>query len=203
MSARPLDGCSKGSLIDLSPTRSSEREEFRLRRRSLTVDARTFGQRAAQARLIETAPVQAAPRLALYRAFDGEVDTSLIEAWATETGKDVVYPRQEPGAPLSFLRVKTWSPRARGPDRPEGERVDLEQGDVVVVPGVAFDFEGYRLGLGGGHYDRTLPTCPALAIGLAFEVQRVPRLPREPWDQPVDLLVTELDVYDFLGREIL
>ena len=65
--------------------------------------------------------------------------------------------------------------------------------DIVIVPGLAFDPQGYRIGYGGGFYDRTLPKwCPpAIAIGVAFDLQLASEVPREPWDIPVDLIVTD------------
>jgi 5-formyltetrahydrofolate cyclo-ligase len=71
--------------------------------------------------------------------------------------------------------------------------VALEELDAVMMPGVAFSVDGLRLGRGGGYYDATLKRVPlrALRIGLGFDVQVVPSLPREPHDVPLDLLVTE------------
>jgi 5-formyltetrahydrofolate cyclo-ligase len=64
--------------------------------------------------------------------------------------------------------------------------------DVVLVPGVAFSVDGHRLGRGGGYYDAALAALPrALRVGLAFDVQVVAALPREPHDAALDALVTE------------
>lgn len=65
--------------------------------------------------------------------------------------------------------------------------------DCVLVPGVAFDVDGFRLGYGGGYYDRFLSGLRGRVpvIGLAYAWQVVPRLAREPHDRPVDLVVTE------------
>lgn len=66
---------------------------------------------------------------------------------------------------------------------------------TLVVPMLAFDRRGHRLGYGAGHYDRTLAalrrTGPVTAIGLAYAAQEVQRLPDEPWDIPLDMIVTE------------
>jgi 5-formyltetrahydrofolate cyclo-ligase len=65
-------------------------------------------------------------------------------------------------------------------------------GVLILVPGVAFDTQGVRLGRGAGWYDRILPYFPeALKIGLAFEEQITSSLPEEPWDVPMDLVVTD------------
>lgn len=66
---------------------------------------------------------------------------------------------------------------------------------VLIVPLAGFDRRGNRIGYGGGYYDRTLQllreTAPVTAIGLAFAVQELPAIPAEPFDQPLDLIVTD------------
>lgn len=71
-------------------------------------------------------------------------------------------------------------------------RVELERIDLVIVPGVAFDERGYRLGYGGGYYDRLLPRLrpDCVRIGLAFDEQVFDAVPCDHHDQPVHLLVT-------------
>ena len=70
--------------------------------------------------------------------------------------------------------------------------IDPKSLDLVLVPGCGFDLQRYRIGYGGGFYDRFLKTCPqALTVGLAFETQIVDQLPTQPWDHPVDLVLTE------------
>jgi len=63
--------------------------------------------------------------------------------------------------------------------------------DVILVPGIAFDLCGHRMGRGGGFYDRLLPQHRAVCIGVCFDFQCLPVLPTQPHDYPVDLLVTE------------
>lgn len=73
--------------------------------------------------------------------------------------------------------------------------------DILIVPLAAFDGRGYRLGYGGGFYDRTLEGLraggPVTAIGFAFDVQEDADLPTEPTDQPLDLIVTETGIRRF------
>jgi 5-formyltetrahydrofolate cyclo-ligase len=72
----------------------------------------------------------------------------------------------------------------------------MDELDLVVVPGVAFDAEGRRLGRGGGYYDATLALLPrgAARLGVAFEIQVVPAVPEEPHDVRLDGVVTEARV---------
>lgn len=67
--------------------------------------------------------------------------------------------------------------------------------DIVLLPGLAFDRKGHRIGYGKGYYDRFLPRCPnAVRIGLAYDIQVTQALPFEPHDLPVHLIVTQKEV---------
>jgi 5-formyltetrahydrofolate cyclo-ligase len=92
---------------------------------------------------------------------------------------------------LALSSAGLWEPDASRTDRvPEAEI------DLVVVPGVAFDRTGHRLGLGGGFYDRWLPSVSAPRLGLALSLQVVERVPHTGRDQRVDWIVTESDAID-------
>ena len=72
---------------------------------------------------------------------------------------------------------------------------------IVVTPLLAFDAEGFRIGYGGGYYDRTLAALraagPVTAIGVAYEAQEVAEVPRDHFDQPLDWIVTEIGARKF------
>ena len=105
-------------------------------------------------------------------------------------------------APLSFRR---WLPGTTMVPGPFGAMVPEQGGDVVpevlIVPLVAFDRAGGRLGYGGGFYDRTLEMLrkagPVLAIGFAYAAQEAADLPQEPTDQPLDAIVTDAFTLSF------
>ncbi|WP_244814948.1 5-formyltetrahydrofolate cyclo-ligase [Caballeronia sp. Lep1P3] len=102
----------------------------------------------------------------------------------------------QPHAPMAF---HAWRPDSRmKPGRyripvPEDERVTVPE--LLLVPCVGFDAHRYRLGYGGGYYDRTLAAWPAAkkpaTIGIAYEMGRLDALPRESHDMPLDAIVTE------------
>ncbi|MGR3436838.1 MAG: 5-formyltetrahydrofolate cyclo-ligase [Shimia sp.] len=104
-----------------------------------------------------------------------------------------------PGLPLRFAR---WTPGCAMVEGPFRARIpatlDWVVPRVVIVPLVAFDAMGGRLGYGGGFYDRTLEALraagPVTAIGFAFAAQEAEALPLEPTDQPLDMVVTERGV---------
>ena len=83
------------------------------------------------------------------------------------------------------------------------ERPEFMAPEILIVPLVAFDRRGGRLGYGGGFYDRTMEQLRArratLAIGFAYAAQEADALPLEPTDQPLDMIVTEAGVIDLKG----
>ncbi|HEY2418591.1 MAG TPA: 5-formyltetrahydrofolate cyclo-ligase, partial [Steroidobacteraceae bacterium] len=105
--------------------------------------------------------------------------------------------------PLIFhvpVAHEPWLPGTFGIPEPRTDWPRAEP-SVLLVPLLAFDAEGYRLGYGGGYYDRTLAHLRAhhsvTAVGVAFAGQEVPRIPREPNDQRLDMLVTEQGIRRF------
>jgi 5-formyltetrahydrofolate cyclo-ligase len=103
--------------------------------------------------------------------------------------------------PLQFYR---WSPGAQMVEGRFGTRIpaiaDHVVPDVLIVPLLAYDARGYRLGYGGGFYDRTLAQLRAmskvLAIGLAYSAQQQDIVPTEPTDERLDLIVTEAGIFE-------
>jgi 5-formyltetrahydrofolate cyclo-ligase len=125
------------------------------------------------------------PRPAMSEAVaHGKVCLPVIEA----AGKPLTFRKWVPDAPMIEGSYKEMVPE-------KGDRLIPE---VVIVPLVAFDAAGGRLGYGGGFYDRTLELLraarPVLAIGFAYTAQQQNALPLEPTDQPLNLIVTEQGV---------
>jgi 5-formyltetrahydrofolate cyclo-ligase len=122
-----------------------------------------------------------------------------IPAMAAHRGPVGVPVTPKRGLPLSF---REWSPGCRLVDGGFGTSIPAEGNwvvpEVLIVPLVAFDRRGGRLGYGGGFYDRTLAMLraagPTLAIGYAWGAQEDDDLPLEATDQPLDLIVTEAEV---------
>ncbi len=146
------------------------------------------------------AAYRAAAALHCFLAIRSEVDTRPLVAAALAAGKAVAVPVIDEGGVMvhswidsldeaSFGRgqLGTASPLALRPARPG-------QWSLTIVPLLAFDRAGFRLGYGKGHYDGLLAQGAGLALGVAFACQEFPALPHEPHDIPLDLIVTEAGV---------
>lgn len=156
-------------------------------------------------RVLAALPEFAAARAILfYRPMieAGEVDILPLASHALAEGKLVAFPRVEwsaPAAPMTLTRVSDLTKDFDTPIRPPPNplpslpTVSVDQLDLILVPGLAFDHCGRRLGRGGGHYDRLLthPGLHARTIAPAFTLQLVPSLPLEPHDQAVHRVVSE------------
>ena len=137
-----------------------------------------------------------------YVAIDGEVETRPILAQAHADGKRVAVPVTL-SKPKRLIAAEIQDPetdlRHRGPfgipqpPRPGRRRVPIKKLDLVLVPGVAFDRRGRRLGRGGGYFDRFLSEIPPEipSVGLAFRFQLVKNIPWESHDRPVSRVITE------------
>ncbi len=139
--------------------------------------------------------------VALYAAMRGEVDTAPIAAALAAEGVPLAYPRVTLGQrSLTFHRVGSADELAPGTfDIPEplasAPVVPARRIAVFLVPGLAFDRQGNRLGWGMGHYDTTLSNnLEALRVGLAYETQLVDQVPVGGHDLPMHMIVTERGV---------
>lgn len=150
---------------------------------------------------------QSSSTIMFFLSFKSEVDTFPIICRALKMGKRVVVPKTVPAEKkmipslLSDLKADL-EPGLKGIMEPKMSLlrpVAAQEIDLVLVPGVAFDRAGNRLGYGGGYYDRFFPLLRQNTplVALAFEGQLVNEVPTGPYDKKVDLLITEERIYYF------
>ena len=128
----------------------------------------------------------------LYASLPDEVDTTPLISQALQDGKRLFLPVVEG----EVLSLKSYTGEVVigpfGIQEPVGERLlDYKLIDFAVIPGMAFDREGHRLGRGKGYYDRLLPDLPAYRIGLCFPFQLLANVPTDRFDQQVNEVITE------------
>lgn len=172
------------------------RREKMQARENLTPEQRREYSSAIVRRLMELPEYQAARTVMAYRAVKGEVSLEGL------SGKRFVWPLCVGEGEMIALLPEGEDAWQRGycgipePIRQRSKEVSPEEIDLVICPCAAFDSQCRRLGMGKGFYDRYLPRCKgARLVAVAFEVQKVERLPAAPWDVPMDAVVTEKTVY--------
>lgn len=186
---------------DLPATKAELRRHFRAQRRAIQAgDRERFNRRICE-HLVNGLALREHREIAAFLAFDGEPDLEpQLRAWHRQ-GLGIALP-VVPLAGETDMTLRHWAPggdmghNVLGIREPGvGRDVALEELDVVLVPLVAFDASGNRLGMGAGYYDRFLATGPAagppLRVGVAYACQQAPGLPRDPWDIPLHAVVTE------------
>jgi len=155
-----------------------------------------------QTRFLQTELFRQAECLALYSPMHNEVETAEVARQGLLLGKRMVYPRVV-GELLEFVEVcrpDQMTPGAFGIPEPCGSQpVPFAAIDLLIIPGIAFDFAGHRLGYGKGFYDRVLAGCrpDAELVGFGYDFQVVERLPAEVHDRPLTVLVTETRLLRF------
>jgi 5-formyltetrahydrofolate cyclo-ligase len=148
---------------------------------------------SAQERLLANALQHRARMVALYRALPSECGTASVAAALQSAGVEVCFPAVVSGdRGLQFRRSSgVFVAGALGVEEPTGSPVELAGIDLLVVPAIAVDTAGRRLGRGKGHYDATLSAYQGRTVALVFDSQLVPEVPVGEHDRRVGAVCTE------------
>ena len=187
--------------MTIAEAKAAQRRFGRDARSAIPAGERAAAAAALCANLWQLDAVLRASTILLYAAFGAEADLSAFAKKAQAQGKTLAYPVCGEGFTLTAAvpGADGWAVGQYGIRTPVPERSALlqpEQLDLVLVPCTAFDADCRRVGMGKGYYDRYLPRCTrAVKIGIAWEVQRVPRAAVDAHDQRLDAFVTERGIY--------
>lgn len=188
-------------------SRASERRRYRTARNALTRSEQLQHAEAVARRFVASRVMLSFKRFAVYAPGDGELDPSPIADRLLAANKIVALPVVERSRELSFYRYDAETRIVRNrfdipePDTAVAAHVPAAILDVVLVPLVAFDDAGIRLGRGGGYYDATFGVRRhALLVGLAHELQHHAGIVHQLWDVPLDAVITERAARGFTIR---
>lgn len=188
------------------------RKQLRAARHGITAEPR---EKAAQAltKLVQNLPYfQTARNVALYWPADDEINTLPLLNMCLSQGKLCFLPVLCLGSKqsLDFAAYTPATPVIKNryniiePDLNYTAPIPLLDLDIIFIPLVGFDSQGYRLGRGGGYYDATLANLKHIEqnkwpklVGLGYEIQKVPALPLDEWDWRLNAVVTEAQIYNF------
>lgn len=188
---------------EVNSWREAQRTRLIAQRMAVPEDLRREWRRRIDARIMSIFPDLHRGVVALCWPIKGEYDARHVARLLRDRGAITALPVVI--APRTSLVFRAWQPGVamhRGPlgivepcDAPE------VQPDTVLLPVNGWDESGYRLGYGGGFFDRTVATLlrrPRI-IGVGFEIGRLPTIHPQPWDIPLDFMTTEQSVYQWVG----
>ena len=186
---------------DIRQRKKDLRAESSSRRGALTEEERQRVSQKVCRRLLSLICFRETGLLLMYSAVKGEIDLRPLAEEALKRGKKVAFPRVTGKGQMVYclcapsdLVPGTFGIPAPPEDAPVVTGEMLGPSTLLLLPALLFDAEGYRLGYGGGYYDRFLSDFPGIAIGVSARGFIVPSLPHSRYDRPVHILVTEKEV---------
>lgn len=189
--------------MDLT-SKQAIRKHIRQQRREISAQQQQASALALQQQINELNLISDESVIAAYISNDGELSPHCLIETLWQSSTKVTLPVVHPftAGHLLFLSYKPQTTMVNNqygipePQLDVTSVMPIDEVDIVFMPLVAFDKKGNRLGMGGGYYDRTLARKrkSQLFIGLAHDVQELPDLPTEPWDVPLDMIVTPTQV---------
>ena len=193
--------------MTLFEEKNALREKYRALRKSTDPEKAVSASETICARIASLAAFRLASSVLLFAAMPGEPDMSALAGKAFSEGKTVAFPLSEPGGKMTFRIVRSFDELRPGlygiPAPSEDAPLWAENGkpSLCIVPGLLFDRNGFRIGHGGGYYDRFLQSYHGTAVGAVLSDFLLPCLPAGRYDIPVGLLVTEKEVVIPRGKK--
>ena len=189
------------------PVRKKElRAAMMQKRHAMSVSARAAADRAIAEAVLQHPAYQAAKQVFAYVSMPHEVGTGQILKAVLADGKLLGLPVCEPDCcGMHFYRLQALSELKAGayripaPPVSDDRLLVPDEYTLVIVPMLAFDAEGYRLGAGGGYYDRFLAAHPVQTLGICYADCRLTQLPHDDYDRKLSCCVTEQKTEDFYG----
>ncbi len=164
------------------------------RRRELSEEEHKSFSESIVSKIVALSAFAQAKNPVLFCPFDKEPDITPLFSHVLERKGSLILPKVV-GDTLELYRIKDTDNLSVGTfciqEPSDGERVNAQEVDFILVPGVAFDRNCRRLGFGKGYYDRLLPKVRGLKVGVCYSFQVVDELPTDPWDMAMDLVITE------------
>ena len=180
-------------------TKNQLRKKILQQRRNLSEQARKNLSQAVCANIAQFKPFINSQTIALYHATAGEVDLQQL----LDFDKSFYLPKIQAQNSMNFHRVDQQTKLVKnkyGIFEPNGtQSINANQIDLCLLPLLAFNRHGQRLGMGGGYYDRyfalnKMAKKPTILVGIAYDFQENATIPSEPWDIPLDFIITNDEI---------
>jgi len=173
------------------------RKEIKEKRRKISKEEQRKKSKEIKEKLFSLLEYKFTETILYYISFDSEVFTHEIVKEALNEKRVVVPIINKEDFSLILSELKDWDDLEVGsygilePKKEKINKVAINEIDLIIVPGIAFDMNGNRLGQGKGYYDRLLKNSNAVKIALAYEIQIVDKVPTKENDIPVDMIISE------------
>ncbi len=178
------------------------RADLRLRRKAIDPSSRQLLDKSINQAVLELVEQLHVSALSAYLPFDGEPDLRPALATLSRNGVQIALPVVAAGIDGKILEFRLWDPATPlvkstfGLSEPGAtDTVPVSSLDLVLLPLVAWDESGRRLGMGAGYYDRALSSLAdssrPLRVGIAYEAQKLAGLPEDPWDIRLHEVISE------------
>jgi 5-formyltetrahydrofolate cyclo-ligase len=179
---------------EIRETKAELRRQIKEKKRQLTKDEMLENSQIIIEKLMSQPEYQTSSRLYAYVSYNQEVSTHTLIEMALQDGKTVLVPKVY-GDVMKYHEIHSMQelkPGAYGILEPECEEPDYVHEGLLLLPGLAFDYNRHRMGYGGGFYDKYLSEYPNhTKIALAYDFQLLRTIPEEEHDIPADMIITE------------
>lgn len=178
------------------PPKSEMRNIIKAKRKALTKDEVQQKSKLVENEFLKSDIYKKAESIMLYMPIQNEVDTSGIIKTALSDGKKLVFPVTENGSgKITPFFANSETEFVKGnfsvPEPICSKAAKPEEIDVILVPGIAFDSSGNRIGFGKGCYDKFLSRCTALRVGVCYDFQLCERIAADVHDKKMDYILSE------------
>ena len=197
--------------FDIRGYKQELRERYKLLREQMPLENRRENDSNILRNLLATAQYKACNTLLCYVSTAREIDTHALITQAFADGKRVAVPYCIAGTRnMDFYLIKSLDELSRRtfgvlePEPERAERLDSFENSICVLPGIVFDYYGYRLGYGGGYYDRFLSdNYQGITMGVCYQSCTLPRLRYGRFDVPSCIIITEKRAYNAKSHKSL
>lgn len=180
-----------------------QRKQGLAKRKSLLLNDSIKKSDIIRKRVLENAFYKKSNVILTYISFGSEVDTFRLNAFIKKEGKTIAYPLCQKKGIMNAASVECDKNLVKGmfgiiePDRKASSIMKPTNIDLIIVPCVAFCGNSrMRIGYGGGYYDRFIPSCiNAKTMAIAYEIQKINDIVIDSWDIPLDVIITEENIY--------
>ena len=194
-------------MCEIAEKKAALRGFYAKKRAEMPLDNKKAAEELIFENLVGTREYSAARVIMTYVSVNGELDTRKLIEKALSDKKAVAVPKCVKGTRLmDFYVIKSLDDMDKGafsllePNEQKCKKLCLSDGVLMIVPGFCFDENGFRVGYGGGYYDRFLCGKKIPTAGLCFESCFIESIPKDNFDIPTDIVITERGVYHINER---